>query len=641
MTNNKNNNSSKGYELVNFCEFDKYAVQSYCAVHGVDESLNLGDITKVDETKLKPFNMICGGSPCFIAGTKILTKEGYKNIEDIIPGDEVYTKEGNWKPVLRIGSDGEKEIYQLNAMGVLPIQCTSNHPFWVVSRSQDGTNYIFSEPHKTKLCDIKTHTDYIGVPIIKDRQSEVWDYDDEILWLIGRYIADGHLRKSELILSIGKDKVSDVDNISETYKIYPHTSSCYRIVFRKTSKLFDIVWNGDFGKGAINKKIPTKYLELPKEKLAVLLDGYMSGDGCTIDNKIRQATTISRALAESLVLAVQKVYGVGCKIYFDERPKTCVIEGRTVNQHDTYQIRFLIDSVKKTYFNDDNFFWYPVKKVITTNKTEKVYNIEVETDHTYIANNVAVFNCQDFSLSGKQAGSKWKCKTCGHEYNPLTVHFSERGCCPKCGSEELDKTRSSLLVEWLRIIEANKPDWGIYENVKNLVGKKFKDTFQMFLDELDEYGYNTYYQVLNAKDYGIPQNRERVYVILIKKELDNGQFKFPEPFDNGLRLKDMLDDVVQEQFYIYNDKSKKLLQELYDSGKLDKEFSNAVRGGGARKLRPPSMGYGKNTVTGFASDYCSKMQSFTDAANALLARDYKGFGKQGMNVVIEGERKDG
>lgn len=53
------------------------------------------------------------------------------------------------------------------------------------------------------------------------------------------------------------------------------------------------------------------------------------------------------------------------------------------------------------------------------------------------------------------------------------------------------------------------------------------------------------------------------------------------------------------------------------------------------------MGYGKDAVTGFASDYCSKMQSFTDAANALLARDYKGFGKQGMNVVIEGERKDG
>lgn len=188
--------------------------------------------------------------------------------------------------------------------------------------------------------------------------------------------------------------------------------------------------------------------------------------------------------------------------------------------------------------------------------------------------------CQDFSVAGGQAGSTWKCSDCGHEYNPLTVHFTERDKCPHCGGTNIDKTRSSLLVEWLRIIRANKPAWGIYENVKNLVSKKFKDTFQMFLDELDEYGYNTYYQVLNAKDYGIPQNRERVYLILIKKELDNGKFKFPEPFDNGLRMKDMLDDEVQSIFYIFNDKSEQLLKELSDSGVLEKEFSNSVRGGG-------------------------------------------------------------
>ena len=54
----------KSWSLVNFCEFDQYAIKSYCAIHDVDESLNLGDITKVDETKLEPFNMICGGSPC-------------------------------------------------------------------------------------------------------------------------------------------------------------------------------------------------------------------------------------------------------------------------------------------------------------------------------------------------------------------------------------------------------------------------------------------------------------------------------------------------------------------------------------------------------------------------------------------------
>ena len=89
--------------------------------------------------------------------------------------------------------------------------------------------------------------------------------------------------------------------------------------------------------------------------------------------------------------------------------------------------------------------------------------------------------CQDFSVAGKQKGSMWQCADCGHEYNPLTVHFSRRNKCPKCSSENLDKTRSSLLVEWLRVVRANKPLWGVYENVKNIVGKSFKETFDMFI----------------------------------------------------------------------------------------------------------------------------------------------------------------
>ena len=188
--------------------------------------------------------------------------------------------------------------------------------------------------------------------------------------------------------------------------------------------------------------------------------------------------------------------------------------------------------------------------------------------------------CQDFSVAGKQAGSRWRCNDCNHEYNPLTVHYSERDKCPNCGSSNLDKTRSSLLVEWLRIVRANKPKWGIYENVKNIVGKKFQDTFQMFLDELHEYGYNTYYKVLNAKDYGIPQNRERVYLIIILKEYDNGKFKFPEGFDNGLRLKDILEDEVDEKYYVNTPKANQLIKELVEDGKLD-SVSNTVRGGGA------------------------------------------------------------
>lgn len=172
--------------------------------------------------------------------------------------------------------------------------------------------------------------------------------------------------------------------------------------------------------------------------------------------------------------------------------------------------------------------------------------------------------CQDFSVAGKQKGSIWTCKDCSHEYNPLTVHWSERDKCPHCGSTNLEKTRSSLLVEYLRVIRSNKPNFGIYENVKNIVGKQFKETtFKLFTDELEEYGYNVYWKVLNAKHYGIPQNRERVYLIFIKKELDNGEFKFPVPFDNGTRLKDILENKVDEKYYISEEKVKKFIKNIH------------------------------------------------------------------------------
>lgn len=176
--------------------------------------------------------------------------------------------------------------------------------------------------------------------------------------------------------------------------------------------------------------------------------------------------------------------------------------------------------------------------------------------------------CQDFSVAGKQKGSVWKCNECGHEYNPLTVHYKKRKHCPKCESVDLDKSRSSLLVEWLRIIEANKPNWGMYENVKAITGKKFEETFSLFVNELREYGYNVHWKVLNAKDYGVPQNRERVYVFIVKEKLDNGLFKFPEPFDNGMRLRDILEQNVDEHFYIPQEKVSRFITSLNDKNSL-------------------------------------------------------------------------
>lgn len=166
--------------------------------------------------------------------------------------------------------------------------------------------------------------------------------------------------------------------------------------------------------------------------------------------------------------------------------------------------------------------------------------------------------CQDFSLAGKQAGG-----------------------------DEGSGTRSSLMYETIRIVEKLKPKYVIWENVKNLLSKKHIHNFNAYLETMEQLGYTNYYQVLNAKDYGIPQNRERVFTVSILKEktiyddynssvrkdqdtigtltcncgssaIRNGwkiieceqNFTFPPKQELKIRLKDMLEDEVDEKYYL-------------------------------------------------------------------------------------------
>jgi len=110
------------------------------------------------------------------------------------------------------------------------------------------------------------------------------------------------------------------------------------------------------------------------------------------------------------------------------------------------------------------------------------------------------------------------------------------------------ETRSGLLFDALRIIKYKKPKYAIAENVKNLVGKRFKEDFEGLLAELESYGYNNYWKVLNAKDYGIPQNRERVFIVSIRKDVDDGKFEFPKPLNcDNLDFRDYLSE---DGFYL-------------------------------------------------------------------------------------------
>ena len=596
---------NKNYKLVNFCEFDKYAAKSYCAIHGVDESLNLGDITKVDETSLEPFNMICGGSPCFVKGTLVLTDNGYIPIEKITTGELVLTHKNRYRKVLNTMVNSTQNLIVFRTAVSETIYCTPEHPLYIRECKRkwdnDKQSYsrVFSSPSWKCAKDVSVRN-YVGTAINQIEEIPKWDgyfyyqnqykssmdYKNELqeyfsmpdFWyLIGRYIGDGWLNtydEKSLIICCKDSEVLDITNRLDALKFH------YTINKEKTVTKIQItkkelhLYLKRFGHGAANKHLTKDIMNLPIKLLQEFLHGYLDSDGTFTQGRYK-ITSVSRRLVYEIGECVAKAYHRPFSIYFNSRPRKHMIEGRIVNQKDTYQLCWkMTDNKQDKSFYEDGYIWSPITKLYEMPKTESVYNIEVEEDNSYMVQGVIVHNCQDFSVAGKQAGSKWECSDCGCEYNPLTVHYSKRNQCPNCGSENLDKTRSSLLVEWLRIIRANKPKWGIYENVKNIVGKQFKETFQMFLDELHEYGYNTYYKVLNAKDYGIPQNRERVYLIIILKEYDNGKFVFPEGFDNGKRLKDMLEDEVDEKFYVNTPKAKELIQTLIDEGKLPEVDNN-------------------------------------------------------------------
>lgn len=124
------------------------------------------------------------------------------------------------------------------------------------------------------------------------------------------------------------------------------------------------------------------------------------------------------------------------------------------------------------------------------------------------------------------------------------------------GAEKNSGTQSALVWECKKIIENKTPKYLMMENVKNLVGKKHKPVLDMWCSELEKLGYVNILPekgYLNSKDFGVPQNRERVIMISIRKNIINN-FKFPTGKDNGLRLKDMLENNVDEKYYISNDK---------------------------------------------------------------------------------------
>lgn len=141
------------------------------------------------------------------------------------------------------------------------------------------------------------------------------------------------------------------------------------------------------------------------------------------------------------------------------------------------------------------------------------------------------FPCQDISKCGKERGL---------EYNG-------------------EKTRSGLVWDAHNIIEQTKPKIAICENVANLTKPKFAKEFKAILSNLERMGYSNYWQLMNAKDYGVPQQRERVFIISIRKDIDKGSFSFPVKQPLTKDLDSLLEVLVPNKYYVSEQMLKTIL----------------------------------------------------------------------------------
>lgn len=130
------------------------------------------------------------------------------------------------------------------------------------------------------------------------------------------------------------------------------------------------------------------------------------------------------------------------------------------------------------------------------------------------------------------------------------------------GGDEGSGTKSSLMWYTVDIIKKKLPKYIIWENVKAVTCKRHRHNFLKYIDTLNKLGYNNYFEILNSKDYGAPQSRERVFVISIRKDIDTYLFKFPKPIDSLTSINSILDEDIDKKYYCINKYTREFIKKV-------------------------------------------------------------------------------
>ena len=356
--------------------------------------------TDVEEVLDQGWDLMIAHPPCFSGDTLVMTNAGFKRIDTIQVGEEVLTHNQRWRKVTKVMSRNTDKTLEVTVTGSFPIRTTEEHPFYTRERSWKSVNKrnckVESLPSWTSAGSLGKG-DIVGAVIPTIAPVDV---DTDLLWLMGRYVADGHLRyrngKYESVhFSIGKHKIEafrkccaysfSEDDMPSAIRVSMYTSDFCALF-------------AEFGRGAINKRIPGWVLALPNDQAKAFLEGYLSGDGYATEREVSGAS-ISMECMLGISVLMRRVYKRAVSLHAASRKAKVVIEGREVNQNTSYSARTRIDATASNSTIDGDYTWNPFRKARPLPGCE-VFNLSVEEDESYMVNNCIVHNCTHLAVSG-------------------------------------------------------------------------------------------------------------------------------------------------------------------------------------------------------------------------------------------------
>ena len=538
--------STMGYKLAGFdvigCNeidprMNKVYVENHHPKYNFVEGIQTFKLREDLPEELYNLDVLDGSPPCFVAGTKVLTSEGYKNIEDIQCSDFVLTHKNRYRQVTSLMRHRACDLYEVRISGCKPLVVTSNHPFYVRRMTREGKygKRAWGNPEWVRVKDfseVRTQSGTIkelyfaGIPVCQEEKLPEWNgyhhtlkmphngyhtYNSHIIdvsscafWkLVGRWFGDGWQRdpRKETIIccsKLQKDEVATLINKAG----FSYTLSEQRTTFRFTIakvELYEFIKR--FGHGAENKHITDDILNLPKAQLSEFLSGYLSADGC-YDTKYDKWTCSS--VSENLILGLQRIVA---KLYHQSvtfnvrKNNTSIIEGRRVNTKTIYSIAFFANKhIQQHAFYEDGYLWTPIRKFTPlVDRSAEVFNFSVNEDESYTVNNVACHNCSSFSMAGQREKAWGKKK--------------------KFKEGQVAQVLDTLFFDFIDLAEKLQPKVVIAENVRGLLQGNAKNYVREIYNAFDKAGYYLQHFLLNGADMGLPQTRQRVFFVCLRKDL--------------------------------------------------------------------------------------------------------------------------